>query len=150
MWDWLQRLLGSEKSSESAAPRTEAFARPTSVPSFVAARLVEQFALGGYRCEIQTAIRNHIDRLIRIEYVHLLTVFVGEDPCLFVASEVNAMNPAFGGGTHLLMVYLGDSVLRVGSGDVYGDGASFRSAALDVAKRCLLLPSDAPITLAVS
>ena len=68
-----------------------------------------------------------------IEYLYIMVVY-GEErqPCYFVASEVNAMAAHFGGGSHFLGLFDGDSHANCGSSDDWADEAKFTAEALRI------------------
>ena len=57
-----------------------------------------------------------------VEYLYVLVVFdTNEEPCLFVASEVNSQQEVLGGGSHFLGVFPGDGHLNFGDSDEWAD-----------------------------
>lgn len=81
----------------------------------------------------------------QIQYLYLLTVFerATEQPIYIVASEVNGMRDAFGGGSHFLGVFDGRGHLNLGDSDDWADVGLFMKKALALAAaRVGLKPPD--------
>ena len=70
-----------------------------------------------------------------VQYAFLLAVFDNEkqEPVYFVASEVNTMAAAFGGGSHYLGVFDGSGHANLGSSDDWGDPRKFFPEAIRLA-----------------
>lgn len=70
-----------------------------------------------------------------VQYAFLLTIFDNEkqEPVYFVASEVNTMAEAFGGGSHFLGVFDGSGHANLGSSDDWGDPRKFFPEAIRLA-----------------
>jgi hypothetical protein len=70
-----------------------------------------------------------------VEYAFLLGVFENDEqkPVYFVASEVNTMAAAFGGGSHFLGVFDGSGHANLGSSDDWGDPRKFFPEAMRLA-----------------
>jgi hypothetical protein len=81
-----------------------------------------------------------------IEYAYLLGVFEKESkkPVYFVASEVNTLAQALGGGSHFLGVFDGDSHANLGASDDWGDPKKFFRAAMHLAKEHFGIPDEEP------
>lgn len=71
-----------------------------------------------------------------VEYGHILVVYDGDSqqPCYFVASEVNSMAKQFGGGSHFLGLFDGDGHVNCGSSDDWADEAKFTAEALRIVR----------------
>jgi hypothetical protein len=71
-----------------------------------------------------------------VEYAFLLGVFDDntKQPVYFIASEVNAMAAAIGGGSHYLGVFDGSGHANCGSSDDWGDPRKFFPKALAMAQ----------------
>lgn len=70
-----------------------------------------------------------------VEYRFILAVFDDEtrEPCLFVASEVNAMAEKLQGSSHFLGLFPGDGHANLGSSDDWADIGKFEEAAVELA-----------------
>jgi hypothetical protein len=70
-----------------------------------------------------------------VQYAFLLAVFDNEKqkPVYFVASEINSMAAAFGGGSHFLGVFDGSGHANFGSSDDWGDPSKFFPEAIRLA-----------------
>jgi hypothetical protein len=74
----------------------------------------------------------------RVEYLYILAVYDPDgEPCLFVASEVNAMHATFGGGSHFLGVFPGEGHFNMGDSDEWADRERFTERALAIARERL-------------
>jgi hypothetical protein len=72
-----------------------------------------------------------------VEYAFILTVFddATQQPCLFVASEVNALAATLGGGSHYLGLFPGDGHMNFGASNDWADIHLFAREALRIATR---------------
>lgn len=70
-----------------------------------------------------------------VQYEFVLAVFdaASGEPVYFVASEVNAMAAAVGGGSHFLGVFDGDGHANLGSSDDWADPSKFFPKARELA-----------------
>lgn len=76
-----------------------------------------------------------IESLGPVKYQFILLVFDdrSKEPCLFVASEVNETARRFGGGSHFLGLFAGETHSNYGSSDDWSDIGKFEQAALKLA-----------------
>jgi hypothetical protein len=73
-----------------------------------------------------------------VQYLYILAVYEpGGAPCLFVASEVNDTQVAFGGGSHFLGVFPGDGHANYGDSNEWADRERFLKQALEIAQKRL-------------
>ena len=73
-----------------------------------------------------------------VQYLYILVVYAQDgEPCLFVASEVNAEREAFGGGSHFLGVFTGEGHLNLGDSDEWANREQFVEKALAIAREHL-------------
>jgi hypothetical protein len=81
-----------------------------------------------------------------IEYRIILAVFNDQtrEPCLFVASEVNAMAKELGGGSHFLGLFPGDGHMNYGDSDDWADMGKFEKAAVELAIQHLMAGEVGP------
>ena len=79
-----------------------------------------------------------------VQYAFLLAVLdnVKEEPVYFVASEVNEMAAAFGGGSHYLGVFDGSGHANLGASDDWGDPRKFFPKALRMAAERFGVPFE--------
>jgi hypothetical protein len=70
-----------------------------------------------------------------VQYSYLLAVYDNETqkPVYFVASEVNQMAAALGGGSHCLGIFDGSSHANMGFSDDWGDPLKFFPEAIRIA-----------------
>jgi hypothetical protein len=78
---------------------------------------------------------NNIKSAGSVQYAFLLAVFDNEkqEPVYFVASEVNTMAAAFGGGSHYLGVFNEQGHANLGSSDDWGNPRKFFPEAIRLA-----------------
>ena len=71
-----------------------------------------------------------------VQYLYVLAVIDDEtgEPCVFVASEVNAMAEQTGGGSHFLGLFPGQGHVNLGASDNWADLDQFEVEAIRVAK----------------
>ncbi len=80
-----------------------------------------------------------------VQYAFLLVVFdnAKQEAVYFVASEVNQMVAAFGGGSHYLGVFTDAGHANLGSSDDWGDPRKFFPEALRMAAERFGVPFEA-------
>lgn len=101
-------------------------------PAIKSAKPRHQFQIGG-----RTALLlGDIEPIGSIEYRYILVVYDrdSEQPCFFVASEVNPMARQFGGGSHFLGLFDGDGHANRGTSDEWADEAKFTAEALRIVR----------------
>jgi len=78
-----------------------------------------------------------------VEYHLIMAVFEGESqqPCYFVASEVNSLARQLGGGSHFLGLFDGESHSNCGSSDRWADEVKFTAEALRIIKEKFGIPT---------
>ncbi|MDY3557453.1 hypothetical protein R5W24_006644, partial [Gemmata sp. JC717] len=78
------------------------------------------------------------------QYAYLLGVFdnAKQEPVYFVASEINQMAAAFGGGSHCLGVFNGSGHANMGFSDDWGDPNKFFSEAIRIVSERFGVPLD--------
>jgi len=103
-------------------------------PAITSATPVAQFEVAGH-----TAVL--LDEIVSagsIQYLYILVVYATDgEPCLFIASEANAMQHRFGGGSHFLGVFRDGSHLNLGDSDEWADREQFVEKALEIAENQL-------------
>ena len=74
-----------------------------------------------------------------VEYRYILVVYDGDtqQACYFVTSEINSMAEVFGGGSHFLGLFDGDSHANCGASDDWADEAKFTAEALRIVREKL-------------
>jgi hypothetical protein len=79
-----------------------------------------------------------------VQYAFLLCVFddAKEEPVYVVASEVNEMAAALGGGSHYLGVFDGSGHANLGSSDDWGDPCKFFPEAIRLAAERFGIPME--------
>jgi hypothetical protein len=94
-----------------------------------------RFPLGKYTA----VLLDNIKSAGGVQYRYILVVFndESEKPCFFVASEVNTMVEAFGGGSHFLGVFPGNGHENHGDSDDWADLKKFTERALEIVKERL-------------
>ncbi len=99
------------------------------MPKIKAARPLARFSVGTHTA----VLYGEIEPAGRVQYAYLLTVF---DPArqikLIVSSEVNAMKPTMGGGSHYLCIFDDTGRLNLGDSDDWADEELFTARALGI------------------
>lgn len=97
------------------------------MPVIKSARPRQQFQIGQYTA----VLLGDIERGGVIEYKYIMVVF-GErqEPCFFVASEVNELAGSNGGGSHFLGFFDDNGHANCGASDDWADEAKFTEQAL--------------------
>jgi len=110
------------------------------MPAITAAEPVAQYSVAG----LNAVLLDNIRSAGAIGYRFILVVYAATgEPCLFVASEVNAMAAELGGGSHFLGVFPGDSHENHGSSDDWANRDLFVKSALAIAEE-RLTPRSVP------
>ena len=77
-----------------------------------------------------------------IQYQYMVVVYDNDnEPCLFVASEVNSMAKAFGGGSHFLGVFPGDGHSNMGDSNDWADQDKFFARASEIVRNHFAKPA---------
>lgn len=101
------------------------------IPAIASANPIQQFQFGKY----SAVLLDDIESAGVVEYRFVLVVFDDtEQPCYFVASEVNATAKTFGGGSHFLGVFDEDGHSSYGSSDDWADESKFTAEAMRIVR----------------
>ncbi len=104
------------------------------IPAIKSATPVAEFEIAGHTA----LLFDEIVSAGSIQYLYILAVYTPNDePCLFIASEVNGMQQRFGGGSHFLGLFPGDGHLNLGDSDEWADRDQFVAKALKLAEEQL-------------
>ena len=100
-------------------------------PVIKSAKPRQKFQLGKY----SAVLLGDIEPAGSVEYKFILAVFDEEQqPCFFVASEVNSMARMLGGGSHFLGAFDGNGHANYGDSDDWADEARFAAEALRIVR----------------
>lgn len=104
------------------------------IPAIKSATPVAEFEVAGHTA----VLFDEIVSAGSIQYLYILAVYTPNDePCLFIASEVNGMQQRFGGASHFLGLFPGDGHLNLGDSDEWADRDHFAEKALAIAEEQL-------------
>jgi len=100
------------------------------VPLIKSGKPKQRFQIGRHTA----VLLGDIESAGSVEYLYILVVFDGDtqEPCYFIASEVNSMLKHFGGGSHFLGVFYGEGHATCGDSDDWADEAKFTAEALRI------------------
>ena len=101
-------------------------------PLFVHAKLIWRYRGGSY----EAALFGEIVSAGRMQYLYVLEVAKSDFPCLSVASEISALDPA-GKGPYFLGVFSGKGHDNYGTSDDWGDIDLFEARALEIVRQYL-------------
>jgi|SRR6266487_812616 len=100
-------------------------------PVIKSAKPRQRFQIGKHT----SVLLGDIERAGSVEYHYIMAVFdENQQPCYFVASEVNSMVKTLGGGSHFLGLFDGDGHANCGTSDDWADEAKFTAEALRIVK----------------
>lgn len=104
------------------------------IPAIKSATPVAEFEIAGHTA----VLFDDIVSAGSIQYLYILAVYTPNDePCLFIASEVNRMQQRLGGASHFLGLFPGDGHLNLGDSDEWADRDLFAKKALAIAEEHL-------------
>jgi hypothetical protein len=99
------------------------------IPAIASENPIRQFQVGKY----SAVLLDDIESAGVVEYRFILVVYDDtEQPCYFVASEVNNNANTFGGGSHFLGLFDGNGHASCGSSDDWADESKFTAEALRI------------------